>query len=56
MISSEQEQASQSGGGAGGGGSGSAPSDAKDWQDSVAKIQADMPKYQNRPLVVDLRK
>jgi predicted RNA-binding protein with RPS1 domain len=53
MISSEQEQESQS---SGTGGGAPAPSEAKDWQGSVAKIQADMPKFQNRPLVVDMRK
>lgn len=52
MITPEQEQESQSSSGSGG----YSPNDAKDWQESVDKLRSAMPKFENRPLIVDKRK
>jgi predicted RNA-binding protein with RPS1 domain len=55
MITAEQEQESQGSGGGGGGGSSGSNEGAKDWQESLVKAAATMPKFENRPLVVDRR-
>lgn len=57
MVSVEDEKAKQDMRG-GGGGSGREPAfqGNKDWKKSLEKIQEEMPKFENKPLIVDNRK
>jgi predicted RNA-binding protein with RPS1 domain len=61
MLSLEDEasKAEARGGGGGGGGGQGQPQvgmGAKDWKESLQRMQGDMPTFTNKPLVVDLRK
>lgn len=57
MVSSEDERAvAEERRAAGGSDAGPAGEGAKDWKESMEKLQADMPAFKNAPLVVDLRK
>jgi predicted RNA-binding protein with RPS1 domain len=58
MLSVEEEEAKMEARGGGGGGGGGGAKDVmgnKDWKNNLEKLQEDMPKFKNGPVVVDLR-
>lgn len=57
-LADEATKAETRGGGGGGGGKGEQQvgMGAKDWKESLERMQVDMPTFTNKPLVVDMRK